>query len=174
MTRRNSSRLKYRPLVRSNMARTMPSQRAWKTGSLRSAITGPNPCIPPMSCTPFTFTIMGKPTPPIAYSRVDAAPASLERQAGFAGTHGAKHREPGTRTEGRASFGFEYSLGRASNRNGTEDVCSAADTAHSHIDGAKGGKTPSAFKQPERRRGAGRPRRATTRPVGWATVGRGL
>src|SRR6266849_6584245 len=54
MTRRNSSRLKYRPLVRSKMARTMPSQRAWKTGSLRSAETGPNPCIPPMSCTPFT------------------------------------------------------------------------------------------------------------------------
>src|SRR5437588_5435530 len=54
MACRNSSRLN-RPLrVRPCMPSTLRSQGAWKRGSSGSTGTLPNPCMPPMSWTPFT------------------------------------------------------------------------------------------------------------------------
>src|SRR6185369_1758911 len=101
---RNSSMLKKRPIDRDRlMATTTASQGAWNTGSSGSRSTGPKPCMPPRSWTPFmrvpwcAWSTLAGHSP--RRSEATAGPAPLPR--GSQG-HAVAERDPAERREDRS------------------------------------------------------------------------
>src|SRR5262245_60343399 len=92
---RNSSMLKT-PRLRParNIASTAASHGAWKTGSSGSRSTGPKPCMPPRSWTPFTRS--RRPPGRDSSANVEARSAAAARAPRVDRDRGAGHHRPVT------------------------------------------------------------------------------